>query len=155
MLQEINICVGIFEKKNNMKNRINTVSLVLIASVSITAMSFTESTNFKQPSSKVVTIAAPEFSTLEKNKNTVVIDVRTDSETAQGVIEGVDMYFDYNSPSFSSDIAKLDKSKNYILYCRSGARSSAAAQVFVNSGFKKVYNLAGGIMNWKGKIVKK
>ncbi|MCG9880521.1 MAG: rhodanese-like domain-containing protein [Bacteroidia bacterium] len=41
-----------------------------------------------------------------------------------------------------------------MVYCRSGARSSRAAEIMQANGFKKVYNLSGGIMGWNGEIIK-
>lgn len=108
-----------------------------------------------QTNGRVITINGADFVKLEQTKNTVVIDVRTPGETAAGVIEGVDLFIDFNAPNFAAEVAKLDKSKTYVLYCRSGGRSAAASQVFVDKGFKTVYNLAGGITAWKGKIIKR
>lgn len=108
-----------------------------------------------QRNGRVITINGADFVKLEQTKNTVVIDVRTPGETAAGVIEGVDLFIDFNAPNFAAEVAKLDKSKTYVLYCRSGGRSAAASQVFVDKGFKTVYNLAGGITAWKGKIIKR
>lgn len=108
-----------------------------------------------QTNGHVITITGADFVKLEQTKNTVVIDVRTPGETAAGVIEGVDLFIDFNAPNFAAEVAKLDKSKTYVLYCRSGGRSAAASQVFVDKGFKSVYNLAGGITAWKGKIIKR
>lgn len=108
-----------------------------------------------QTNGRVISITGADFVKLEQTKNTVVIDVRTPGETAAGVIEGVDLFIDFNAPNFAAEVAKLDKSKTYVLYCRSGGRSAAASQVFVDKGFKTVYNLAGGITAWKGKIIKR
>lgn len=108
-----------------------------------------------QTNGRVITITGADFVKLEQTKNTVVIDVRTPGETATGVIEGVDLFIDFNASNFAAEVAKLDKSKTYVLYCRSGGRSAAASQVFVDKGFKSVYNLAGGITAWKGKIIKR
>lgn len=42
----------------------------------------------------------------------------------------------------------LDKNKFYLVYCRSGARSSSAANTMRNNGFKNVTNMTGGINSW-------
>jgi len=36
-----------------------------------------------------------------------------------------------------------------IIYCRTGSRSASASQILVNNGFTKVYNMNGGITEWK------
>merc|ERR1711965_795289 len=47
----------------------------------------------------------------------------------------------------------FDKSKMYLVYCRSGSRSVAACQILESVGIKNVYNLTGGISNWDGDII--
>jgi rhodanese-related sulfurtransferase len=96
-----------------------------------------------------------ELSNMKEEKKAIVIDVRTPAEWQQGVISGADLFIDYNSPAFKQQLAKLDKSKTYIVYCRSGGRSAGASQVMVDSGFKNVINMQGGITSWGGKIVAK
>jgi rhodanese-related sulfurtransferase len=88
------------------------------------------------------------------NKNVVLLDVRTPQEVASGYIKGTTHFIDVNSSSFSTEIQKLDKSKTYIVYCRSGARSSNASHYMVTNGFANVYNLTGGIMSYNGEIAK-
>ncbi|MDP4683578.1 MAG: rhodanese-like domain-containing protein [Crocinitomicaceae bacterium] len=100
-------------------------------------------------------IQATEFSKLKSDPNTVIIDVRTPAETAAGVIEGASLFVDYTASNFGTEINKLDKTKNYIVYCRSGGRSVGASEQMIAAGFKNVYNLEGGISNWKGAVVAK
>lgn len=96
-----------------------------------------------------------ELTQLKNEKKAVVIDVRTPAEWQQGVIAGADLFIDYNGSNFKQEIAKLDKSKTYIIYCRSGGRSAGASQVMSDAGFKNVINMQGGISSWGGKIVQK
>jgi rhodanese-related sulfurtransferase len=54
---------------------------------------------------------------------------------------------------------RLDELKRYknfeiIVYCKSGTRSKRASEILVKNGFKRVYNLSGGIIQWKKEIVK-
>ena len=51
------------------------------------------------------------------------------------------------SPSFSTEIEKLDPAKTYFVFCRSGARSGMAAKMMSKLGLK-VINLRGGIATW-------
>lgn len=88
-------------------------------------------------------------------KNAILIDVRTPEEINEGIIEGATVFVDYKNANFASEIAKLDKSKTYIVYCRSGGRSAGASDMMVGQGFQSVYNLEGGITGWTGKVVKK
>lgn len=83
----------------------------------------------------------------KSNKDFVILDVRTSMEFRMGKIEGainMDMY----SRDFAESVADLDKDKVYFIYCQTGARSSYAMGMFKQLGFKKVYNLARGIVGW-------
>ena len=51
-------------------------------------------------------------------------------------------------------LAEFDKNKPMIIYCASGNRSKAAAQLLGGKDFSSVYNLAGGIKAWEGHQVK-
>ncbi len=82
----------------------------------------------------------------------IVIDVRTPAEVKQFYIKGADMFIDINGDNFEAEIDKLDKSKTYVMYCRSGGRSGRAANIMVNKGFEDVYNLEGGITDYKGEL---
>ncbi len=112
-----------------------------------------ESSAAQQDVASFVNIKASDFEKTVKAQDAIVIDVRTPSETESGVIEGMDLMIDYQSSNFKAEVAKLDKTKAYVVYCRSGARSAGAANYMVNNGFTKVYNLEGGIMGWPGKVV--
>jgi molybdopterin/thiamine biosynthesis adenylyltransferase/rhodanese-related sulfurtransferase len=54
--------------------------------------------------------------------------------------------------SLSSQLAKLDKNKSYIAYCRSGHRSYEAVKIMKRAGFISVKNLKGGILAWANSI---
>lgn len=84
-----------------------------------------------------------------EEKDHLVIDVRTPQEVSNGFIKGTDFFFDINGSDFEKNIASLDKTKSYIVYCHSGARSSKAASYLTKNGFTVVYNLSGGISSWR------
>ncbi len=79
--------------------------------------------------------------------NVVILDVRTPAETAHGKIEGA-IEIDYNSPDFALKVGGLDKSKTYLVYCRSGNRSGKACSMMQQQGFTRLYNLQGGMLAW-------
>jgi phage shock protein E len=79
-----------------------------------------------------------------------LIDVRTVEEYASGHITG-SLNMDIKNPSFEGNVAMLDKSKTYAVYCASGVRSGQAAELMRKSGFTSVFALAGGIKSWKEK----
>lgn len=104
---------------------------------------------------KVQNITSADFDKVRAEKKAIVIDVRTPGEVSEGYIDGATKFIDVNGSNFEAEIAKLDKSAEYIIYCRSGMRSMSASTYMVDHGFSNVYNLQGGIMGWSGKVVKK
>ena len=62
------------------------------------------------------------------NEGDVLIDVRSQEEAMEGMIEGA-LLMDIYDPEFGSKVSELDRSKNYFLYCRSGGRSGMACQL--------------------------
>ncbi len=96
----------------------------------------------------VKNVDAQEFKSLIEQGNGIILDVRTPQETAQGVIPGATT-IDFYAPDFQEQLKKLDKSKPVYVYCKSGGRSSNAAQMLKDLGFKEIYNLNGGITAWQ------
>jgi rhodanese-related sulfurtransferase len=95
-----------------------------------------------------VALAAAEFrDQVNSNHELVLIDVRTVEETAEGIIPGAQV-IDFKAPDFADRMATLDKEADYYLYCKSGARSSKAAEAMVGMGFKHLYTLEGGLQAW-------
>lgn len=91
---------------------------------------------------------------LENDDNAVILDVRTQEEIEEGYIPGAEMMNIQNTSEFYAKAQKLDASKNYYIYCRSGGRSGQACMLFNSLGIKNAYNLTGGVMAWKGDLVK-
>ncbi|MAX79377.1 MAG: rhodanese [Crocinitomicaceae bacterium] len=85
------------------------------------------------------------------NSDAVLVDVRTREEFEAGHIPGA-VNIDISSFDFADKISELDKAKQYLVYCRSGARSFNACNIMVNEGFQKLTNLQGGIMSWQGEV---
>ncbi len=54
--------------------------------------------------------------------------------------------------SLLDNVEQLDVAKQYILYCRTGARSRQALDLLKSSGFKRVKHLKGGILEWADKV---
>lgn len=87
------------------------------------------------------------------DSNAVIIDVRTPRECTDGIIENAIMIDFLDTSSFKRRIEKLDKNKNYYVYCRSGNRSAKACQLLNNLGIDNTFNLIGGMMAWDGKTI--
>jgi phage shock protein E len=82
------------------------------------------------------------------NTKFVILDVRTPAEYADGHLQNA-KNVDYNSPGFKDEVGRLDKSANYLVYCRTGVRSAAASQILLELGFSHIYNMTGGITDWQ------
>lgn len=85
------------------------------------------------------------------DENAVLLDVRTEAEHYDAKIPN-SILIDLMNPHFIDEIERMDKEKSYYLYCRSGNRSYHAAREMSRLGFKKVFNLAPGIIGWEGEI---
>jgi rhodanese-related sulfurtransferase len=84
--------------------------------------------------------------TYHKTANAVLLDVRTPSEFAAGHLEGA-LNVDFDDPTFSGEVQKLDRTKPYFVYCRSGNRSGQAITLMKGSGFQHLFELQGGIIS--------
>lgn len=82
------------------------------------------------------------------NPDFVILDVRTQDEYDEGHISNATM-LDFYSDTFESDLDKLDKTKTYLVYCRTGSRSARATGMMIDLGFSDVYNMLGGIVQWE------
>ncbi|KKO52340.1 rhodanese-like domain-containing protein [Paenibacillus sp. DMB20] len=84
---------------------------------------------------------------LNEGKSLNIIDVREIEEVAEGKIPGA-----VNIPLGLIEFRKqdLDKSKEYIMVCRSGGRSARAAEYLKYQGYN-VINMVGGMLAWEGK----
>ncbi|MFI8574173.1 rhodanese-like domain-containing protein [Rossellomorea aquimaris] len=83
---------------------------------------------------------------IDEKESLNMIDVREDDEVASGMIPAAK-----HIPlgSIESRMDELDKTKEYIMVCRSGGRSGQAAQFLESHGFN-VINMTGGMMSWEG-----
>ena len=81
---------------------------------------------------------------LKSNPETVLLDVRTHIEhITNGLSNSINIDVN-NLNAFKKQISNLDKDKQYITYCRSGARSSLAASIMNQYGFDNVHNSEDG-----------
>ena len=104
-----------------------------------------------QQSSAGKTVSQKKFQRLISKKNTVLLDVRTSDEYKAGHIPGSLQIDVLQAEDFKKQLATLDRTKTYLLYCRSGKRSKEGMLLMKESGFTKLYDLEGGFINWQGK----
>ena len=86
-------------------------------------------------------------------KETILLDVRTLEEYNSGHIPNAQLIDIHNPQNFMQELELLNPSKTYLVYCRSGARSSQACLLMKNKGIENCFNLLGGINEWSGEIV--
>ena len=78
--------------------------------------------------------------TINTSTNLILLDVRTAEEYSSGYIPN-SINIDVLSSDFKSKIELLDKNKEYLIYCRSGNRSTIASSIMATNGFIEIYNL--------------
>ena len=120
--------------------------MMLVTSMIVSCVGKTEA-----PEQLIEDVTAEQaFRLIEENKNDpdlLIIDVRTPQEYTDGHIEHA-INMDFNSGAFSDEVRKLDRTKKYLVYCRSGSRSRGAISEMTQLGFEQVYHLYVGIVGW-------
>ena len=103
---------------------------------------FGQTNNFK-------TVGADEFEKFIADTNVVVLDVRTETEHAEGFIPGTHYNIDVLEETFTQVATEtLPKDKPIALYCRSGNRSKSAARILAENGYQ-VVELGTGFRGWQ------
>ena len=96
-------------------------------------------------------VNAEQFNQLTSDPDTVVIDMRNHYEYEVGHFENA---IEVPSDTFREqlpmtvDMMKADKDKNIIMYCTGGIRCEKASAYMLHKGFKNVFHLEGGIINY-------
>ncbi len=85
----------------------------------------------------------------DKGENIPVIDVREPYEHEEFNIGGKLIPLG-SLPSMLDELEDL-KDVEFVVHCKSGARSASAKAFLQSAGFSKVRNLIGGVMEWQAK----
>jgi len=105
-----------------------------------------------QDNTRIIAVSAKEAADLiEKHKGDndfAILDIRTPGEFQSGHL-AKSFLIDFYSKSFADQLSRLDKEKTYLIYCRSGNRSTKSLEIFKNLKFQNVYHMAYGIRAWK------
>ena len=97
----------------------------------------------------VETVAASDAAALlEGDPAAVLLDIRTPEEFGEGRLEGA-VNIDFYAADFAGQLAELDRDATYVIYCRSGNRTTAALDTFRDLGFTSVHAVEGGIVAWE------
>jgi rhodanese-related sulfurtransferase len=96
-----------------------------------------------------VNISPNEVQQLLGNPTVQLIDVRSVNEYREGHIKGVQLI-----PLDQLDLRtfELDRNKEIVCICRSGARSAKACEILINNGFINVKSMVGGMTDWQGPV---
>ena len=148
------------------------ITLILLLTLSMTLFYGCADTTTEQPAQEIPNLETPtpERPTLEtpaqiikdisaedaynlieenqNNPNFMIIDVRTPEEYTGGHIEN-SMLININGDDFEAKIGELDKDEKYLVYCLIGGRSRSAVNYMREQGFQEVYNMLGGIGEWR------
>ena len=90
-------------------------------------------------------LAACSSEAIDMSKVTAVIDVRTPAEFAEGHLQGA-INIDVQGAAFTDRVQQLDIEGTYVIYCRSGNRSTVAIEQMTDLGFKRLTN-GGSVSN--------
>ncbi len=86
---------------------------------------------------------------LDNHSDFILLDVRNDSEV---LISNISKSIHIPMKDIPNRFTDLDKSKEIVVYCKSGIRSAKVCEFLNNKKFKLVKNLKGGILSWAEKI---
>ncbi|EIA09889.1 rhodanese-related sulfurtransferase [Flavobacterium frigoris] len=101
-------------------------------------------------------LKAKEFNEILENPNTIVVDFRNHYESEIGYFKGaitpdVDTFRE-SLPIINEQLQDFKEDKNLVMYCTGGIRCEKASAYFKHQGFKNVYQLEGGIINYAKQI---
>ena len=105
---------------------------------------------------KGIHLKAQEFNNLLEDPNTIVVDFRNHYESEVGHFEGAitpDVEtFRESLPIINEQLQDFKEDKNLLMYCTGGIRCEKASAYFKHQGFKNVYQLEGGIIEYTRQI---
>ncbi len=84
----------------------------------------------------------------QRAADVVLLDVRTPEEFGEIHVPG-SVNIDYYAADFASRLDDLPKDVPYVVYCRSGNRSSMTMDIMADLGFSEVFDVDGGIIAWQ------
>lgn len=104
------------------------------------------------PSSGVTAITATELKArLDAGEKPVLVDVREPFEREIADLPELDQ-LRIPVGDVAGRMNEIPRDREVILYCRSGARSQAVAQLLAGMGFADVVNLTGGVLGWRADV---
>jgi rhodanese-related sulfurtransferase len=139
-----------------MRTRLLVISAATLAAATF-GLSACSSTDAPTPQAAAASVAAPAapqrvdanaFASFVASPGVTTIDVRTPAEFSAGHIEGA-VNYDVQGPDFATQVAALDPTGTYAVYCHSGNRSQAAVAAMTQAGINGIVVLENGIAGWQ------
>jgi len=106
----------------------------------------------KDANKEIVILSPQEFYDATAQKDLQLLDVRTSKEFEEGHLEDA-VNIDVLEDDFSAKAESLDKEQPVYLYCRSGNRSAKASAILTDLGFKEIYDMQGGYLQWESEDI--
>ncbi len=105
---------------------------------------------------KGIHVGAEQFNKLIDDENTIIVDMRNHYESEIGYFKNaitpdVDTFRD-SLPIIEKDLKDYKEDKNLVMYCTGGIRCEKASAYFKHKGFKNVYQLEGGIIEYARQV---
>ena len=105
-----------------------------------------------QDSTRIIAVSAKEAADLidkhNRDSDFAILDIRTPGEFQSGHLPK-SILIDFYSKTFADQLSRLDKEKTFLIYCRTGNRSTKSLEIFKKLKFQKIYHMASGISAWK------
>jgi rhodanese-related sulfurtransferase len=99
---------------------------------------------------EIITVITPQevYDAVYKTDEVQLVDVRTKKEFNDGHLSKAQNVC-VTDNDFKQKAAKLNKEKPVYVYCKGGGRSARAAAILKEMGFKEIYDMQGGLVNWE------
>ncbi len=154
VFKEAEIVIPTLEERKKLRKDLKTTSYIKMKKVgdfpyTIDTIKGTITVfEYDQPSYKALT--AKEAKKFIKDRNPLILDVRTPQEYKSGHIKNSKLI---PIQVLQSQLKQLDIYKNgpVLIYCATGNRSTVASKILIDSGFKEIMNLKRGIVGWHKK----
>ena len=114
--------------------------ILIILSLSLNSQSTVESIDYD------------EYLKISKTIDFLIVDVRTPEEYQISRIKN-SININFYDKNFINVFKNLDFDKHILIYCRSGRRSLEAVKILSDEGFRKLYDLKGGVLALDKSIV--
>lgn len=122
-----------------------TCSILIICLLLLAALSGCVDSTKPPEKAQYIDITVQQAKEMIDRGEVFILDVRTQEEYNAGHIKGSTLI---PVQVLDKRFNELPKDRKLLVYCRTGHRSVQASEILVNNGFKEIYNMKGGIVEW-------